>query len=116
MAVVPRAACVMRVCVRPLCRVLRVACPVRHPPFPERPLPQGTERKRGLMRGMEQMLTDQETKKKNQTVGAAFYAMQAAHAARDKWGAFPGDGRTSLATPDCACPQCTPPPSLALLE
>ena len=84
-----------------------MSCPPS--PFPERPLPQGTERKRGLMRGMEQMLIDQETKKKNQTVGAAFYAMQAAHAARDKWGAFPGDGRTSLATPDCACPQCTPP-------
>ena len=39
-----------------------------------------------------QLLIDQVSKKKNQTVGAAFYAIKAVHAAYDRWGTFPSDG------------------------
>jgi hypothetical protein len=38
------------------------------------------------------MLIDQASNKKNQTVGPAFYAIKAVHAAYDKWGAFLSDG------------------------
>lgn len=39
-----------------------------------------------------EMLVDQETKKANQSVGPAFYAIQAVHAAYDKWHVFLSDG------------------------
>ena len=39
-----------------------------------------------------QMLIDQESNKKNQSVGPAFYAMKAVHAGYDKWGKFISDG------------------------
>ena len=40
----------------------------------------------------DQLLIDQENKKKNQTVGSSFYAIKAVHAAWDRWGTFPSDG------------------------
>ena len=39
-----------------------------------------------------QMLIDQQTKKKNQSVGSSFYAIKAVEAAWVRWGTFPSDG------------------------
>mmetsp|Transcript_56173 Transcript_56173/g.90944 ORF Transcript_56173/g.90944 Transcript_56173/m.90944 type:complete len:342 (+) Transcript_56173:3-1028(+) len=59
-----------------------------------------------------QLLIDQETKKKNQTVGPAFYAIKAVHAAHDKSNSFLSDGDDAMVeqvTKElCATHKCDP--------
>jgi hypothetical protein len=59
------------------------------------------------------MLIDQVSKKTNQTVGAAFYAIKAVHAAYDRWGTLPSDGDDDdkvkqIVADLCAVHKCEP--------